>query len=63
MGGQACVRGLRIPVSLVLNLIANGMTVEEIVAQYPEIEPEDVKQSLQYAAWLAKEETHTVVEA
>jgi len=49
-------------VSLILNLVANGMTPNEIVTQYPELEPEDVKQSLQYAAWLAKEETHTAAE-
>ncbi|GBD08148.1 hypothetical protein HRbin22_00381 [Candidatus Thermoflexus japonica] len=55
MGGRACIRGMRITVSLILNLIANGMSVEEIVEAYPYLEPEDVRQALRYAAWLAEE--------
>jgi len=58
MGGRACIRGMRITVSLVLNLIANGMTVEEILAEYPYLEPEDIQQVLRYAAWLAEESVH-----
>ena len=59
MGGRACLRGMRIPVSLVLKLLADRMTPEEIREQYPDLEPEDIIQSLYYAAWLADEETHT----
>ena len=55
MGGRACIRGKRVTVSLVVNLSANGMTTEEIVAAYPYLEEEDVRQALQYAAWLASE--------
>ncbi len=55
MGGRACVRGMRVTVSLIVNLCANGMTAEEIVAAYPYLEPEDVRQALQYAAWLVEE--------
>lgn len=55
MGGQACIRGMRIPVSLILNLLANGMTPKEIINEYPDIEEEDTRQSLRYAAWLATE--------
>lgn len=58
MGGQACIRGMRIPVSLVVNLVANGMTTDEIIKEYPDLEPEDIKEALQYASWLAKEELH-----
>ena len=58
MGGRACIRGMRVTVSLVLNLVANGMGIEEIVAAYPYLEPEDVRQALQYAAWLAEETVH-----
>lgn len=58
MGGQACIRGLRIPVSLIVNLVANGMTTEEIIKEYPDLEPEDIKEALQYASWLAREELH-----
>jgi uncharacterized protein (DUF433 family) len=61
MGGRACIRGMRITVSLILNLVSNGMTAAEIVKEYPYLEEEDVRQSLQYAAWLA-EETVQVLE-
>ncbi len=56
MGGQACIRGMRITASLLLNLIANGMTVEEIVREYPDLEPEDIRQALRYGAWLAEDQ-------
>jgi len=55
MGGRACIRGMRMTVSLILNLVSNGMTAKEIVKEYPNIEEDDVRQSLQYAAWLADE--------
>ena len=58
MGGRACIRGMRVTVSLVLNLVANGMSTEEIVEAYPYLEPEDVGQALRYAAWLAEETVH-----
>ena len=55
MGGRACIRGMRITVSTILNLIANGMASDEIIQAYPYLEPEDIKQSLRYASWLAEE--------
>ena len=55
MGGRACIRGMRVTVSLILNLVANKMTAADIVKEYPYLEEEDVKQALQYAAWLADE--------
>jgi len=61
MGGQACIRGMRIPVSLVVNLIANEMTTDEIIKEYPDLEPEDIKEALQYASWLTREELHPAV--
>jgi uncharacterized protein (DUF433 family) len=54
MGGRACIRGMRVTVSLLLNLAANGMSSEEIVRAYPYVEPEDVVQALQYGASLAQ---------
>ena len=57
MGGRACIRGMRITVSLVVNLVANGMSTEDIVREYPELEAEDIRQALQYASALANEET------
>ncbi len=61
MGGQACIRGLRIPVSLIVSLVANGMTTSEIINEYPDLEPEDIKEALQYASWVTKEELHFAV--
>ncbi len=55
MGGRAGVRGMRITVSLVVNLVANGMSIDEIIESYPYLEKEDIHQSLQYAAWLTEE--------
>ena len=63
MAGQACIRGMRVPVSLILNLVANGKTTEEIVEDYPYLEPEDVQQSLYYAAWLASDRIYSAVGA
>ena len=60
MGGRACIRGMRITVSLVVNLVANGMSIPEIIDAYPYLEPEDVWQALRYAAWLAEETVHFV---
>ena len=55
MGGRACIRGMRIPVSVIVNQVAHGATVDEILRGYPDLEPEDVRQAVQYAAWLAEE--------
>jgi len=62
MGGRACIRGMRVTVSLILNLVANKITAAEIVKGYPYLEEEDITQSLQYAAWLA-DETVQILEA
>ena len=56
MGGRACIRGMRITVALVVNLVANGMSTEDIVREYPELEQDDIRQALQYASALANEE-------
>jgi uncharacterized protein (DUF433 family) len=58
MGGRARIRGMRIPVSVIVGQIAHGATTEEVLADYPDLEPEDVRQALQYAAWLAQEQIH-----
>ncbi len=58
MAGQACIRGMRVPVSLVVNLVANGKTITEIIADYPYLEQDDIRQSLQYAAWLTQERVY-----
>jgi uncharacterized protein (DUF433 family) len=55
MNGRACIRGMRIPASLLVNLTAHGQSVEEILTEYPDLEPGDVQQALEYAAWLAND--------
>ena len=53
--GQACIRGTRISVSVVLDNLAAGLTPEAIVASYPSLRLEDVQAAIQYAAELARE--------
>ena len=55
MGGVACVRGLRIPVATVLRMLAGGMSEQEILAEYPDLEPEDIRECLRFAAVSAME--------
>ena len=56
MGGRACVRGMRITVAVIVDLVADGASIEEILANYPSLEEEDICQALRYAAWLARDE-------
>ena len=58
MGGRACIRGMRIPVSVIVRQIAHGVTVEEITKGYPDLQPEDIQQAIEYAAWLSEEQVH-----
>lgn len=60
MGGKACIRGMRVTVALVVNLVANGLSPEEIVEAYPYLEPDDIRQALRFAAWLAEEAVHPI---
>lgn len=53
MGGTACIRGMRVTVSMILGQLASGKTAKDILADYPYLEQEDIAQALQYAAWLA----------
>jgi uncharacterized protein (DUF433 family) len=56
MGGRACLRGQRITVSHIVGQIAQGATVDELLAEFPSLERDDIKQALEYAAWLTREE-------
>ncbi|MGC8831651.1 MAG: DUF433 domain-containing protein [Thermoproteota archaeon] len=56
LGGKPVIKGTRIPVALILELVANGMRPEEIIKEYPELSPEDIKAALLYAARLAEKE-------
>ena len=55
MRGRACIRGLRVTVGMVVGQIGAGQTIDELLADYPYLEREDVLQALRYAAWLAEE--------
>ncbi len=55
MGGVPCVRGLRIPVATVVSMIADGMTEDEILKAYPDLEREDIRESLKFAAEAVRE--------
>ncbi len=56
MGGKACVRGMRVTASMIVNQIGAGHSIEEILVDYPYLEREDVLQALRYAAWRAEEQ-------
>ena len=58
MNGRACIRGMRIPVSLIVNQIAHGASIDVILQDYPDLETEDIRQALAYAAWLTREEVY-----
>ena len=53
--GKACIRGMRITAESLVRYLAAGMTTAEILAEWPDLEEEDIRQSLQYAAWLASD--------
>ena len=59
LGGRARIRGMRIPVSVIVGQIAHGATWDEVLADYPDHEAGDIQQALAYAAWLAQEEVVT----
>jgi len=58
MGGRACIRDMRVTVSLIINLVANGMSFDEVIEAYPYVEKEDIQQALHYVAWLAEESVY-----
>ncbi|MCX7723052.1 MAG: DUF433 domain-containing protein [Verrucomicrobiae bacterium] len=55
MGGVPCIRGLRIPVATVVGMVADGMTEQEILNAYPDLEREDIREALLYAAEAVRE--------
>lgn len=60
MGGKACIRGMRVTVGMIVGQIGAGDGVDEILADYPYLEREDVLQALRYAAWRAEEREVTL---
>jgi len=55
MGGKPCIRGMRVTVGTIVGLVASGRAIDEVLADYPYLEREDVLQALSYAAWRAEE--------
>ncbi len=55
MGGVACIRGLRVPVATVVGMVAEGMTTDEILKAYPDLQRDDVREALEYAAEAVRE--------
>jgi uncharacterized protein (DUF433 family) len=55
MDGAPCIRGLRIPVAAVVGMVAEGMSSDEILGAYPDLEPADVQEALRYAAEAVRE--------
>ena len=55
MGGKACIRGMRVTVGMVLSQIGAGHSVDEVLAEFPYLEREDILQAIRYAAWRAEE--------
>ena len=62
MAGMPCIRGLRIPVATVVSMVADGMTEDEILKAYPDLEGEDIRESLKYAAEAVRERELPLVE-
>jgi uncharacterized protein (DUF433 family) len=56
MGGQACIRDMRLPVSLIVNMLANGATFADVLSAYEYLEEEDIRQALKYASWTASDQ-------
>ena len=55
MGGKPCIRGLRVTVGTIVGLVAAGNSWAEILAAYPYLEEEDIREALSYAAWRSEE--------
>ena len=56
--GQPTIRGMRITISVILKMLASGKSTQEVLKAYPELEPEDVRQAMQYAAWIVSDLVH-----
>lgn len=63
MGGKPCIRGLRVPVGMVLGLLASGYSRERILQAYPYLHAEDIDAALAYAAWRLEEREESLVVA
>lgn len=55
MGGKACIRGMRVTVGMILGNLGAGMSIEDVLADYPYLTRDDVLEAIRYGAWLAQE--------
>ena len=60
MGGKPCVRGMRVTVGMIVAQIGAGLTIDQLLADYPYLEREDILEALRYAAWRAQEREVTL---
>ncbi|MBQ9453727.1 MAG: DUF433 domain-containing protein [Desulfovibrio sp.] len=63
MGGKPCIRGMRVTVGMLVGQIAGGRSIDELLADYPYLEREDILQALRYAAWRSEERELQLAEA
>jgi uncharacterized protein (DUF433 family) len=63
MGAKACIRGMRVTVGMIVARVAAGHSIEDVLADYPYLEREDIMQALRYAAWRAEEREIVLPEA
>lgn len=63
MGGKPCIRGMRVTVGMIVGQIGAGRTIEDVLADYPYLEREDILQALRYAAWRVEEREVTLPRA
>ncbi len=56
LGGKTVIKGTRIPVHLILEMLANGMSIDEILREYPELSKEDIREAINYASKILKKE-------
>jgi uncharacterized protein (DUF433 family) len=63
MGGKPCIRGMRVTVGMVVGQIGAGQTIDQVLADYPYLEREDILQAIRYAAWRSEEREVTLASA
>ena len=56
--GQPTIRGMRITISVILKMLASGKSTQDVLKAYPELEPQDIQQAMQYAAWIVSDQVH-----
>lgn len=61
MGGKPCIRGMRVTVGMIVGLVAEGYSSEQILAAYPYLEGADIREALNYAAWRVEEREYPLV--